>query len=185
MQVDGGSYHANTFGSAGIPFKKSGRCLCDSDLDTETEYTLSKFADDTKLGGVTDTPDGCVTIQRDLCKLDNLMKFNKGKSQVLNLVRNNPRHQYTPEAKWLERSSARKALELLLDKKLSQQCVPAAKAKDILGYSGKSIESRSREVIPPLSSALVRPHLECWVHCWAPQRKTDSGANSAKGHKDD
>lgn len=28
-QVDGGSYQANTFGSAGIPFKMSSRCLCD------------------------------------------------------------------------------------------------------------------------------------------------------------
>jgi len=52
-----------------------------SDLDSETEYTLSKFADDIKLGGVTDTPDGCATIQRDLHRLDNLMRFNKGKSK--------------------------------------------------------------------------------------------------------
>lgn len=34
-----------------------------NDLDEGTEGTLSKFVDDSKLGGVADTPRGCATIQ--------------------------------------------------------------------------------------------------------------------------
>lgn len=35
-----------------------------NDLATGTEYSLSKFTDDTKLEGAADTPNGCVVILR-------------------------------------------------------------------------------------------------------------------------
>lgn len=36
----------------------------------KVESTLSKFADDKKLGREADTPEGCTTIQQDLNKLE-------------------------------------------------------------------------------------------------------------------
>jgi len=86
-----------------------------NDLHEELECTLSKFADDTKLGGVADTPEGCAAIQRDLDRLErwaerNLMKFNKGECTVLHLGRNNLMHQYRLGVDLLQSSSVERDL---------------------------------------------------------------------------
>jgi len=57
---------------------------------------------------------------------------------------------------------------------LSHQCVLAAqKANRVLGCIKSSVASRSREVILPLCSTLVRPHLESCVQLWSPQHRKD------------
>lgn len=59
---------------------------------------LSKSPGDTKIGGVANTPEGCVALQRELERLRRWaekkhLKVNKDKCRVLHLENINPRHQ--------------------------------------------------------------------------------------------
>ncbi|GAB0209738.1 mitochondrial enolase superfamily member 1 [Grus japonensis] len=183
----------------GVVDTLEGRDAIQRDLDrleSGIKCTLSTFADDTKLSGAADTPERLDAIQRDLDKLKkwahvNLMSFNKVKCKVLHVGRGNPQYQYRLGDEGIESSPAEDDSGVLVDEKLNmtQQCVLAAqKANRVLGRIKRSMTSRSREVILPLYSTLVRPHLEYCIQLWGPpaqERHGAVGAGPEEGHKDD
>ncbi|GAB0204140.1 mitochondrial enolase superfamily member 1 [Grus japonensis] len=152
-----------------------------SNMDSGIECILSKFADDTKLCGAVNTLEGRDAIQRDLDRLErwaraNRTKFNKAKCKVLYMGQSNPKHDYRLGREWIESSPEEKDLGMLMDKKFNktwQHALAGQKANCILGCIKSSVTSRSREVILPLYSALMRPHLQYCIQLGGPQYKKD------------
>ena len=146
------------------------------DVDEGTECSLSKLADDTNLRGSVDLLERSTegSGQTGSKGRGHFYEVQQGLVPVLHFSHINPIQCYRLGEEWMESCLAEKDLGVLVDNQLyiSQQCAQVAKkAKGILACIRSSVASRSREVIIPLYSALVRPHFKYDVQFWAPHCK--------------
>ena len=147
-----------------------------NDLDCGTTSKISKFADDTKLGGKAFSIGDCEIIQRDLDNLSTwsekwLLKFNKDKCKVMHIGYNNVKQNYKLQGQNLVTVEEEKDLGVVVksDLKSSSQCLAASrKANTILGFIARNFECKTPDVITRLYTSLVRPHLEYAVQFWSP-----------------
>lgn len=101
-------------------------------------------------------------------------KVHQAKSKVLHLSQGSFQFQHRLNDDWIENSTEKKDLRVLVDEKLdtSQQwALTAQKANCILGFITRWLTSRAKEKIVSLCSVLLRSHLQYCIQLWDPQNK--------------
>ena len=152
-----------------------------NDLDCGIVSKISKFADDTKLGGKVLTTNDCEAIQRDLDNLSTwsdkwLLNFNGAKCKVMHVGYNNVKYNYKLQEHNLLKVTEEKDLGVIVksDLKCDTQCSAASrKANTILGFIARNFDCKTPEVVTRLYTSLVRPHLEYAVQFWSPHYVKD------------
>ena len=155
------------------------------DLSIGTDIKiLSKFADDTKIGGDAGAADRVEVIQTAVDKAAEWadrwqMKFNADKCTVIHFGRNNNQHDYTMGGRTLQKEQSEKDLGVYIsnDLKPSVQCQKAAKkANGVLGRMARSLTYRNKDTWLKLYAIYVRPILEYSVQAWNPWLQKDINA---------
>lgn len=162
--------------------------LCNTftnEIESENEFTLSKFVDDTMLSGAADSLQGSGAIQRDLDRLEEWPHrvqqthvqdpaHGLGQSQIRYRVRDELTGSSLAEENW----------EILVDEKFdASQKVWSKPKKSILSFTNRSVVSRLREVIRTIYSTLERPHLKYCISCGVPAQERHGPLG--EGPKDD
>lgn len=113
----------------------------------------------------------CLVTMKKLYQKEIISSFSK---------QHHPNKSWLPEKqnKTKQRQTKKKLFNSVFQKKLqgslwswtwARSILSAKSADGILGCIKRHVASKLREVILSLWSALVKPHLECWIQCWSPQ----------------
>ena len=152
-----------------------------NDIDQGVGGLISKFADDTKLGGVIKSCSDINKLQSDLDKLLEWsekwqMKFNADKCKAIRFGKFQTGSNYAMNGQELDWVTEEKDLGVIVDETLksSKHCqMVVNKANRMLGMIRRNTSCKTKEVILPLYRALVRPHLEYCVQFWSPSLLKD------------
>ena len=152
-----------------------------NDIDINILNKISKFADDTKLGGGAENLESILSLQTDLDRVVEWaqrwqMTFNVEKCKVMHIGKNNPNFQYKMNNKILETTTLQSDLGVLIsdDLKSTKQCIDVEKkCNRLLGYIRRQFHYKNKDIVITLYKALVRPYLDYAVQFWCPSYRRD------------
>ena len=155
-----------------------------NDIDTAVDLTtsfISKFADDTKMAAIVETPEDRLKFQEGVDNLATWSKdwqllFNVKKCKIMHFGGSNQRFSYTMDGVKLEEVRVEKDVGVLVADNLrpSEQCsAAAAKANGVLGQISRAVQYRDKKTFLQLYKVYVRPHLEYCVQAWSPYWQGD------------
>ena len=140
---------------------------------------MLKFADDTKVFKKIKSDADRQHLQDNLNKLIEWsekwqMLFNVGKRKCLHTGHGNEDAQNTMSGTVINTTLKDLGLSISADMKVSEQCgIAASKGNQIRGLIRRNIVYKEKELIIPLYTTIVRPHLEYCIQAWRPYRKKD------------
>ena len=154
-----------------------------NDLPDMTDCKVKIFADDSKIYQELSSPEDQSKLQEGIDALVDwsrtwLMKFNSNKCKVLHLGKNNPNHTYTmsngSDTVELGTTSCEKDLGVYVDPLLEfdkhiDECTK--KGRRMSGMIVRNISHKCNEIMIPLYSSFVRPHLEYANTVWHPYKR--------------
>ena len=152
-----------------------------NDLEIGLGSKVWKFADDTKIvRSIKSINDNCY-LQKDLDRLqnwanENQMEFNVKKCKVMHIGNNNIRFNYEMSENWLDECWSERDLGIKIDSNMNfsgQSLEARNKANRMLGFIGRNVTYKSKEVVRRLYNLYVRPHLEYSVQAWRPHLRKD------------
>ena len=106
------------------------------------------------------------------------MLLHFAKCKCIHIGNGNMDEEYKMKDAVLGRTTQEKDLcvTFSVDMKVSEQCrIAASKGNTIIGLIRRTIMYKETQLIVPLHTAIVRPHLEYCIQAWRPYRK--------KGHR--